>query len=69
MPTSEAQRRAAKKWRDANTEKFNEIKNAWTENNRARVNESTARRQKTYYHYKKSVSYEWATKELRKIDC
>ena len=67
MPSTEAQKRASKKWRDNNKERFREIQYIWLDKNRERVNELTAKRQKTYYYAGKACSYEWAVKELFKM--
>lgn len=68
MPTTEAQKRASKKWNEKNKERFREIHNDWVEKNRDRVNKQTALRANIYYYQKKAISYEWAVKELFKIN-
>jgi len=67
MTVSEAQKRASKKWRENNKEKFREIQYIWLDKNRDRVNELTAKREKIYYYAEKAFSYEWAVKELFKM--
>ena len=54
--TSEAQKRASKKWRDANKEKVKAIRDNWVENNRDYVNETTRIRQQIYYHRDKEFN-------------
>lgn len=67
MVATEAQKRASKKWNENNKERFRKIKLDWIEKNRERVNEMTAKRQLSYYYFKQGFSYEWAVKELLKI--
>jgi len=50
MPTTEAQRRAYKKWRDANTEKAREANKKWREENKEKFNRDCLE-----YYYKKKT--------------
>ena len=67
MTETEAKKRASKKWREINKERFREIQQNWLEKNRERVNKLTAQREKIYYYAEKAFSYEWAVKELFKM--
>lgn len=53
MPATEAQKRASKKWREINKERFREIQQNWLEKNRERVNKLTAQREKFIIMQKK----------------
>jgi hypothetical protein len=67
MPSTEAQKRATKMWRERNREKYNQKQNDYVAKNREKVNEMTARRQKIYYYAKWPTTYELAVKELFKM--
>ena len=67
MPTTEAQKRATKKWNLANKERYREIQIEWINANKERYNSLNAYRQLQYFRYKQSFSYENAVKELLRI--
>ena len=67
MPTSEAQKRASKKWIENNKEHHTELKIKWLNENREKHNELNKNRMKTNYNFKKDNDISTELKRFRKI--
>lgn len=50
MPTTEAQKRASKKWNKTNVDALKEIKRKWNEANADKIREQSAKRAQKYYY-------------------
>lgn len=48
--TSEAQKKASRKWNETNAERFKEIKQIWNEANVDKIREQSAKRARKYYY-------------------
>lgn len=48
--TTEAQKKASRKWNESNAERFKEIKKVWNEANVDKIREQSAKRAKKYYY-------------------
>lgn len=67
MPTSEAQKRASKKWIETHKEQHNELKMKWLNENREKHNELNKNRMKESYHFKNDNDISYELKRFRKI--
>lgn len=67
MPTSEAQKRASKKWIETHKEKHNELKVKWLNDNREKHNELNKIRMKRNYDFKNDNDILLELKRFRRI--
>jgi len=67
MPTSEAQKRASKKWIENNKEQHNELKMKWLNDNREKHNELNKIRMKRNYDFKNYYDITLEIKRFRRI--